>query len=76
MEEQKELEKIDLKVEQKQEEKKKNVLENGTYSVYGPENGEISFDVLELHADSGAKRIWKVESFSAEKVVFKVVKFG
>jgi len=62
--------------EQKEVEKKKNVLENGTYSVYGPENGDISFDVLELHAGSGAKRVWKVEEFGRDKIVFKVIKFG
>ncbi len=58
------------------EEKSKNVLENGTYSIYGPENGDIVFDTIELHAGSGAKRIWKVEEFGAEKIVFKVLKFG
>lgn len=72
MEEQKEVEEVN-----KEENKNKvNVLENGTYSVYGPENGDISFDTLELHAGSGAKRIWKVESFSADKIVLKVIKFG
>lgn len=56
--------------------KNKNVLENGTYSIYGPENGDINFDTLELHAGSGATRVWKIESFDKEKVVFKVIKFG
>jgi hypothetical protein len=54
----------------------KNVLENGTYSIYGPDNGEITFDVLELHAGSGAVRKWKVEEFGRDKIVFKVLKFG
>ena len=58
------------------QEKQKNVLENGTYSIYGPENGDISFDTMELHAGSGATRIWKVESFGRDKVIFKVIKFG
>ncbi len=58
------------------EEKKKNVLENGTYSIYGPENGDIVFDTMEIHAGSGAQRIWKVEEFGRDKIVFKVVKFG
>jgi hypothetical protein len=56
--------------------KEKNTLENGTYSIYGPENGDITFDTLELHAGSGAKRVWKVEEFSREKIVLKVLKFG
>ncbi len=56
--------------------KNKNVLENGTYSIYGPENGDINFDKLELHAGSGATRVWKIESFDKEKAVFKVIKFG
>lgn len=71
MEEKKEAE------DQKQtEEKNKNVLENGTYSIYGPDNGDISFDTIELHAGGGAKRIWKVEEFGRDKVIFKVIKFG
>ena len=61
---------------EKKQEQKKNVLENGTYSIYGPENGDIVFDTLELHAGSGAVRKWKVESFSPDKIVFKVLKFG
>ena len=65
-------------MEEKKEvvENKKNVLENGTYSVYGPENGDINFDTLELHSGSGAKRIWKVEELGRDKVIFKVIKFG
>lgn len=55
---------------------KKNVLENGTYSVYGPDNGDISFDIMELHSGSGAKRIWKVKSMSSEEIIFKIEKFG
>jgi len=62
--------------EAKEESTKKNVLENGTYSIYGPENGDVMFDTLELHAGGGATRIWKVEEFGRDKVVFKVVKFG
>ena len=58
------------------EETSRNVLENGTYSVYGPDNGDISFDTIELHSGSGAKRVWKVESFGKDKVVFRVLKFG
>lgn len=62
-------------VEEKKE-VEKNVLENGTYSIYGPDNGDISFDTMELHSGSGAKRIWKVEEFGRDKIVFKVIKFG
>ena len=52
-----------------QETKKgKNVLENGTYSVYGPESGEINFETLELHSGSGAKRIWKVRSMTEKEM--------
>jgi len=58
------------------EEQKKNVLENGTYSMYGPENGDISIDTLELHAGSGAKRIWKVKSLTKQEIVLEVVRFA
>ncbi len=60
----------------KKEEPQRNILENGTYSIYGPDNGDIAFDKIELHAGSGAKRIWKVEQFDREKIVLKVIKFG
>jgi len=56
--------------------KEKNVLENGTYSIYGPDNGEIKIDKIELHSGSGAKRVWKVESFSEKEIVLKVEKFA
>ena len=67
--------KIEIK-EQKAEEIQKNVLENGTYSIYGPDNGEIMIDKIELHSGSGAKRIWKVEKFSKKEIVLKVEKFA
>ncbi len=57
-------------------EQKKNVLENGTYSVYGPDSGAIEFDTLELHAGSGAKRIWKVKSMTNKEIVLEIKKFG
>jgi len=44
------------KKEEKKEENQKNVIENGIYSIYSPENSDISFDTLELHSGSGAKR--------------------
>jgi len=93
-----------------EEKKEKNVIENGVYSVYGLDSGEISFDTekinlrkffilvyekqinfrgaqeleyiwrvldkIELHAGSGAKRIWKVKSISQKEIIFEVVKFG
>jgi hypothetical protein len=55
---------------------KKNVLENGTYSFYGPDSGDISLDKLELHSGSGAKRVWKVKSFTPKEVVFEIEKFA
>ncbi len=57
------------------EEKKENLLESGRYVFKGPENGDISIDMLELQSDAGNKRIWKVESLDREKIVFKVIKF-
>lgn len=56
--------------------KEKNVLENGTYSVYGPDSGDIMMDKIELHSGAGAKRIWKVKSFSPKEIVFEIEKFG
>lgn len=58
------------------EAQKKNVLENGTYSIYGPESGEVMIDMLELHAGSGEKRIWKVKSFSEREITLEIVKFA
>ena len=57
-------------------EEAKNILEKGDYEIRGPDNGDIYIDTIELNAGSGAKRIWKVESLSKEKIVLKVVKFG
>ncbi len=57
-------------------EQKKNVLENGTYSVYGPDSGAIEFDTLELHAGNGAKRIWKVKSMTEKEINLEIKKFG
>jgi len=65
-------------MEKKEDEQKKvkNVLENGTYSIYGPDSGNIVFDRIELHGDTGVKRIWKVASFSSEEIILKIEKFG
>ncbi len=49
-------------------EQKKNVLENGAYSIYGPDNGDIMIDTLELHAGNGAKRILKVKSITKKEI--------
>ena len=57
-------------------EQKKNVLENGTYSIYGPESGEIVIDTLELHAGSGEKRIWKIKNLSEKEITLEIVKFA
>ncbi len=55
---------------------KKNVLENGTYSVYGPDSGAIEFERLELHSGSGAKRVWKVRHMSEKEIVLDIEKFA
>jgi hypothetical protein len=53
-----------------------NILETGEYQIDGPENGDISFDKITLAASSGAKRIWKVKSFTPKEIVLEVIKFG
>ena len=55
---------------------KKSVLENGTYSIYGPDNGDIMVDTIELHAGSGAQRIWKVKSITKKEITLEIVKFA
>lgn len=57
-------------------EQNKNVLENGTYSIYGPDNGDIMIDTLELHAGNGAKRIWKVKSITKKEITLEIIKFA
>ncbi len=54
----------------------KNLLEEGSYTIEGPDNGEIKFDKITLNASSGAKRIWKVQSFSEKEIILKIEKFG
>ncbi|MEK6927566.1 MAG: hypothetical protein AABX11_03975 [Nanoarchaeota archaeon] len=63
------------KKEDKIEDKKENLLESGRYAFLGPENGDISIENLEFLSDSGKRRIWKVESMDAQRIVFKVIKF-
>lgn len=53
---------------------KKNILENGAYSIYGPDNGDIMIDTLELHSGLGAKRIWKVKSISQKEIILETSK--
>lgn len=55
---------------------KKNVLENGTYSIYGPDSGDIMIDTIELHAGSGAQRVWKVKSITKKEITLEIVKFA
>ncbi len=59
-----------------EEQKKKNLLENGTYEFTGPENGDIFMETLELRSTSGAKRVWKVKSISQKEIAFEIQKFG
>jgi len=60
----------------KEEGQKANILEVGEYQIDGPENGDISFDKITLAASSGAKRIWKVKSFTPKEIILEVIKFG
>ena len=55
---------------------KNNVLENGTYSIYGPNNGDIMIDTIELHAGSGAQRVWKVKNITKKEITLEIVKFA
>lgn len=64
------------KEEVKSAESQPNILEVGEYQIDGPENGDISFDKITLAASSGAKRIWKVKSFSPKEIILEVIKFG
>jgi hypothetical protein len=57
-------------------ESKENILEVGEYQINGPENGEITFDKMTLHATSGAKRVWKVKSMTNKEIILEIVKFG
>ena len=52
------------------------MLENGTYSIYGPDSGDIILDKIELHSGSGAKRIWKVKSLSEKEIILQIEKFA
>ena len=54
----------------------KNLLEYGEYRIFGPENGDISIDKMELKSVTGANRIWKVKSLDKKQIVLEVIKFG
>ncbi len=58
------------------EDEKKNVLEEGDYTLSGPENGDIRIDTLQLNSLSGARRIWKVKSITEKEIIFEIVKFA
>jgi hypothetical protein len=53
-----------------------NTIEAGQYTIYGPDNGEISVDRIELKSITGANRVWKVKSLDKKQIVLEVVKFG
>lgn len=57
-------------------ETEKNLLEFGEYRMFGPENGDISIDRIELKSVTGANRIWKVKSIDRKSIVLEVIKFG
>lgn len=52
------------------------LLEFGEYRMFGPENGDISIDRIELKSVTGANRIWKVKSLDKKQIILEVVKFG
>ena len=55
---------------------KPNLLEFGEYRMFGPDNGDISIDRIELKSVTGANRIWKIKSLDRKQIIFEVVKFG
>lgn len=57
-------------------ETEKNLLEFGEYRMFGPDNGDIMIDRIELKSVSGAHRIWKVKSLDKKQVSLEVIKFG
>lgn len=69
--------KEEIKVEQApSKETEKNLFEFGEYRMYGPDNGDISIDKIELKSVTGAHRIWKVKSLDKKQIVLEVIKFG
>lgn len=57
-------------------EAERNLLEFGEYRMFGPDNGDISIDTIELKSVTGANRIWKVKSIDRKQIVLEVIKFG
>lgn len=55
--------------------KEEDLLESGSYFVKGSLNGNISIDTIELHSNSGQKRIWKVRNITAKEIILDVIKF-
>lgn len=64
------------KEEQKESNIDKNLLELGEYRMFGPDNGDISIDRIELKSATGANRIWRIKSLDKKQIVLEVVKFG
>ena len=53
-----------------------NLLEFGEYRMFGPDNGDINIDRIEVKSVTGAHRIWKIKSLDAKQIVLDVIKFG
>ena len=53
-----------------------NLLEFGEYRMFGPDNGNISIDKIELKSVTGAHRVWKIKSLDRKQIVLEVIKFG
>ncbi|MDP1695415.1 MAG: hypothetical protein Q8L29_00705 [archaeon] len=65
------------KIEEIKEEKiDKTLLELGEYRMFGPDNGDILIDRIELKSATGANRIWRIKSLDKKQIVLEVVKFG
>lgn len=63
-------------IKKEEDQKERNILEQGAYQIVGPDSGAIELDKIELKSTSGNTRIWKVESFSDKEIILKVEKFG
>jgi len=55
---------------------KANLLEFGEYRMFGPDNGDILIDRIELKSVTGANRMWKVKFIDQKQILLEVVKFG
>lgn len=63
-------------IQKKEQKQEPNLLEFGEYRMFGPENGDISINKIELKSVTGAHRIWKVKSLDQKQIILEVVKFG